>query len=156
MLKIVQAEAGEKIEQARLLFEEYAVSLGIDLGFQNFDEELARLPNGYASPDGCLLIAFCENQAAAAGCVALRKLEDGICVMKRLYVRAQYRKRGIGKLLAEAVIEEARKLGYKRMRLDTLPSMKRAQALYKSLGFKEIAPYCFNPIAGTVFMELQL
>lgn len=154
MLKIVQVETDNNLEQARLLFESYAVSLGIDLSFQNFEEELANFPAGYNLPNGNLLLAIHENQVA--GCVALRKLDDDICEMKRLYVLPQFRKLGIGKLLAEAVIAEARKLKYRRMRLDTLPSMTQAQALYKSLGFKEIAPYCFNPVEGTIFMELKL
>lgn len=154
MIEIVRVEAGNYLKQAGLLFEEYAAALGIDLSFQNFEEELAHLPNGYAPPDGCLLLAVSENQTA--GCVALRKLDDDTCEMKRLYVSSQFRKSGIGKLLAEAVIEEARKLGYEQMRLDTLPSMKQAQALYQSLGFKEIPAYRFNPIEGTVFMELKL
>ncbi len=154
MLKIVHVKADNHLEQARLLFEEYAISLGIDLSFQSFEEELANLPDGYTPPDGCLLLAICESQTA--GCIALRKLDDDTCEMKRLYVLPQFRKLGIGKFLAEAVIEEARKFGYRRMRLDTLPSMKHAQVLYKSLGFEEIAPYRFNPIEGTVFMELKL
>ena len=154
MLKIIRVEKNEHLEQARLLFEEYAASLGIDLSFQNFDEELANLPDGYTLPSGCLLLATCEKQMA--GCIALKKLDNDTCEMKRLYVLPQFRKLGIGKLLTEAVIEEARKLGYKRIRLDTLPSMIRARNLYKSLGFEEIAPYRYNPVEGTSFMELIL
>jgi len=154
MLKVVQVETDSHLEQARLLFEEYAVSLGIDLSFQNFEEELTNLPNDYIPPDGCLLLAI--DKTRTAGCIALRKLNDDTCEMKRLYVLSQFRRLGVGKLLAEAVVAQARKIGYRRMRLDTLPSMMQAQALYKSLGFKEIAPYCFNPIEGTMFMELEL
>ena len=154
MLKVVRVETDKHLEQARLLFEEYAVSLGIDLSFQNFEQELTNLPEGYTPPSGCLLLALHENQAA--GCVALRNLGNDTCEMKRLYVPTQFRRSGIGKSLAEAAIAEARQLEYRRMCLDTLPSMTQAQALYKSLGFREIAPYCFNPVEGTVFMELQL
>ncbi len=154
MIEIVRAEAGSLLESASLLFAEYRPSLGIDLSFQNFDEELANLPRGYAPPDGCLLLAIYENQAA--GCIALRRLDSKTCEMKRLYVLPEHRELGVGKRLVEVVIEEARKLGYARMRLDTLASMIQAQTLYKSLGFEEIAPYCFNPIEETIFMELVL
>lgn len=154
VLKIVQAETIEQLQTARGLFEEYAASLGIDLAFQNFDQELARLPGDYAPPDGRLLLAVCNDQIA--GCVAVRKLADGICEMKRLYVCSPFRGSKIGRTLAEAVIEEARRIGYTRMRLDTLPSMSRARAVYESLGFRRIDPYRFNPIADTAFMELTL
>ncbi len=138
MITIVRVKNDNHLEQARLLFEEYALSLGIDLSFQNFEEEFASLPDGYAPPSGCLLLAIHENQTA--GCIALRQLDEDTCEMKRLYVRPQFRKLGVGKHLAETVIKEARNLGYERMRLDTLPSMTQAQALYRRLGFKEIAP----------------
>jgi GNAT superfamily N-acetyltransferase len=154
MLKIAQAETNEAIQAARRLFEEYAASLGFDLSFQNFGQELTHLPGDYAPPDGRLLLVIYENQLA--GCVALRKFENGICEMKRLYVRPQFRSLGIGKALAEAIIEEARKIGYIRMRLDTVPSMARARTLYEALGFKAIPPYRYNPIVGTMFMELVL
>lgn len=154
MLKIVQAKTNEAVQSARLLFEEYAASLDFDLTFQNFGEELAHLPGDYVPPDGCLLLASYQDQVA--GCVALRKLAEGICEMKRLYIRPQFRSLGIGKALAEAIIEEARQIGYARMRLDTVPSMRRARALYEALGFKEIQPYRYNPIPGTVFMEVVL
>lgn len=154
MLKIIRAETDNHFEEARLLFEEYAVSLRIDLSFQDFDEELANLPDQYSLPNGCLLLAFHEDQIA--GCVALRELGGGVCEMKRLYVKPQFRSLRIGGLLAERIIEEAKMLGYSRMRLDTLPSMMQAQSLYKSLGFQEIAPYRFNPVEGTIFMELRL
>jgi ribosomal protein S18 acetylase RimI-like enzyme len=154
MIKIVQVESENYFVRAKLLFEENAVSLDIDLSFQNFEEELANLPKDHSPPKGCLLLAFQENQTA--GCIAIRKLVGETCEMKRLYVLPQFRKLGIGKLLAKAVIEQACKLGYKRMRLDTLSSMRQAQLLYKSLDFREISPYRFNPIEGTVFMELDL
>jgi len=153
-LRIVQAESGEALQSARLLFEEYAASLGFDLGFQNFDDELKHLPADYAPPDGRLLLAIYEEQAA--GCVALRKLEKDICEMKRLYIRPKFRNLKIGRALAEAVIAEARKIGYSHMRLDTVPAMARARTLYESLGFTEIPPYRYNPIIGTVFMELTM
>ena len=153
-LKITEAVTDAKIERARTLFSEYADSLGFDLSFQDFDEELRTLPGDYARPKGCLLLAACRGQAA--GCVALRPLEEKICEMKRLYVRPQFRGLGIGRALAEAVIRQARELGYSRMRLDTVPSMAAARALYASLGFEPMGSYRYNPIEGAVFMELKL
>jgi len=154
MLKIIQARTGRNLELAKTLFREYSASLSFDLDFQDFEEELANLPSGYASPEGCVLIATHTGQPA--GCVALRKLSAGACEMKRLYVRPEFRGSGIGKALAEAIIEEARRIGYTCMRLDTVPSMTRARALYVSLGFEVIEPYRHNPIEGVVFMELKL
>ena len=136
MLKIIQARTGKNLDLAKMLFREYAASLSFDLDFQDFEEELANLPNGYAWPEGCLLIATYPRQAA--GCVALRKVSASVCEMKRLYVRPQFRGLGIGKALAEAIIEQARRVGYACMRLDTVPSMKAARALYVSLGFEVI------------------
>ena len=154
MLEIVSVKTQEDLQQTRLLFEEYAGSLDFTLSFQNFEEELANLPGDYAPPEGCLLLAWWNDQIA--GCVALRELNRERCEMKRLYVRPQFRSLEIGKTLAGEIIEEARKVGYTWMRLDTVPSMKRARALYESLGFKRIPPYRHNPIAGVVFLELQL
>lgn len=149
------AESPELIEKARELFLEYAESLGFSLCFQSFDQELAGLPGEYAPPDGRLLIA--EYRGQAAGCVALHRLGPGICEMKRLYLRPQYRGRGLGRLQAEAVMAEARAIGYSKMRLDTVePVMPNAVAMYRRLGFREIEPYRMNPIAGALYMELDL
>jgi putative acetyltransferase len=149
------AESPAQIAQARELFLEYAQSLGFSLCFQNFDKELAELPGDYAPPEGRLLLAEFEGQLA--GCVALHKGKPGICEMKRLYLRPQFRGKGLGRVLADRVIAEARQIGYERMRLDTVePVMKDAVAMYRKIGFREIAPYRANPIAGAMYMELQL
>jgi putative acetyltransferase len=152
---ITQAESPAQIAQVRELFLEYAQSLGFSLCFQSFDQELAGLPGDYAPPDGRLLRA--EYEGRLAGCVALHKLEAGICEMKRLYVRPQFRGKGLGRVLAERILTEARGIGYDRLRLDTVePVMKNAVALYRLLGFREIAPYRANPIEGALYMELDL
>jgi ribosomal protein S18 acetylase RimI-like enzyme len=153
-LEIVRATSVDQIATARMLFKEYEASLGIELTFQGFAREVAELPGAYAPPAGRLLLA--TGGAEPAGCVALRPLEGGICEMKRLYVRPTARGARLGRRLAETVIREARAIGYARMRLDTLPSMKEAFALYQTLGFREIAPYYETPIVGTRFMELDL
>jgi putative acetyltransferase len=154
-LIFAQAESPPQIAQARELFLEYAQSLGFSLCFQNFDQELAELPGDYAPPAGRLLLA--EFDAQLAGCVALHKLDSAVCEMKRLYLRPQFRGRGLGRLLAEKIIAEARLIGYERMRLDTVePVMKDAVAMYRRFGFKDIAPYCPNPNPGVLYMELQL
>ena len=153
--KLIQAALPEHIEQTRALFLEYAASLGFSLCFQSFDEELKSLPGAYAAPSGRLFLAQYEQQAA--GCVALRKLEAKICEMKRLYVRPAYRGKGLGRILVERVIAEARAIGYERMRLDTVASsMQDAVELYRRMGFKEISPYRENPIEGALYMELLL
>lgn len=154
MLRIFTVETREDIERVRELFVEYSESLGFDLGFQNFDEELANLPGEYAEPRGCILLA--EYQGQSVGCVAVRPFGQDVCEMKRLYVTPGYRGLGIGRALAEAVIEKARRIGYACMRLDTISSMEAARRLYQSLGFEQIGPYRHNPIEGAVFMELNL
>jgi putative acetyltransferase len=154
VLRIVDALAVDGLLKARCLFEEYAASLGIDLCFQGFEEELTALPGSYAPPDGRLLLAFQDEELA--GCVALRRLEPGVCEMKRLYVRPAFRSSGVGRMLADRIVREAKDAGYRCMRLDSLPSMTAALALYRRLGFRETAPYCENPIDGALFLELQL
>ena len=150
-----QAESPSQIATIRELFLEYAQSLGFSLCFQSFDKELAGLPGDYAPPEGRLLLATHEGQSA--GCVALHKLDPAICEMKRLYVRPQFRGKGLGRALAERVIAEARQIGYEHLRLDTVePMMQAAVAMYRQLGFREIAPYRENPIAGALYMELEL
>ena len=152
--RIVEAEGEEGLRVARLLFQEYASSLEVDLGFQDFEAELEGLPGGYARPRGGLLLGYESEEPA--GCVAFRPLEPGIAEMKRLYVRPSARGAGWGWRLAERVIQDARDAGYDRMRLDTLPSMAAALRMYERLGFHEIAPYRHNPVAGTRYLELDL
>ena len=154
MLRLVPAHAGDCLAHIRELFIEYAEAIGIDLSFQDFAEELAALPGEYAPPAGEVLLALVNGQPA--GCVGLRPLGEGVCEMKRLYVRPAFRGRGVGRKLARTIVDQARKVGYERMRLDTIPSMKPAVALYESLGFKTIGPYRYNPIEGAQFMELVL
>ena len=154
-LKIMQAETSEQVAAVRELFLEYAQSLNFSLCFQSFDQELASLPGDYAPPSGRLLLADFNHRPA--GCVALHRLQDGICEMKRLYVRPEFRGHKVGRRLAEAVIAEARVAGYQRMRLDTVaPVMREAVQLYRELGFYEIPAYRPNPVPGTLYMELAL
>jgi ribosomal protein S18 acetylase RimI-like enzyme len=148
---IVGAYKTEQLQSVRELFLEYRDSLGLDLCFQNFNEELAELPGRYAAPKGRLLLAMDGEEAT--GCVALREIGPGVCEMKRLYVRPKFRQQGTGRLLARTVIKAARDIGYERMRLDTLSSMREAIALYESLDFQRIEPYYANPIVDAVFME---
>ena len=153
-MEIIQAQSAAYLDAARTLFVEYADSLGIDFCFQGFQQELAGLPGAYAPPDGRLLLAVDGDQVA--GCVAVRKLDDGIGEMKRLYVQPGHRAKGFGRRLTEAIIQEARDIGYKKMRLDSVASLKEAAVLYRSLGFREIPPYRYNPLPDVVFMELEL
>jgi ribosomal protein S18 acetylase RimI-like enzyme len=154
MLVIKQALTEKQIKSAKRLFIEYANSLGVDLNFQSFKEELEEFPGHYSPPEGCIFLAYYKKKLV--GCVALRKFKEDICEMKRLYSRPKYRIKQIGKNLATMVINKSRELGYKYMRLDTLPFMKEAIALYLSLGFKEISPYRYNPFENAKFFELKL
>lgn len=155
-LQLLKAGSEEHITAVKQLFIEYAKSLDFDLCFQGFDQELAGLPGKYSQPSGCIILALLEG--TTAGCVALRPLpdHDSVCEMKRLYVRPNCQGKSIGRQLVKAIIEEARKLGYKSMRLDTVPSMQTAITLYKSFGFVEIEPYRENPVSGTLYLELDL
>jgi ribosomal protein S18 acetylase RimI-like enzyme len=154
MIDIRQADDPAAIEAARGLFREYQEALGVDLGFQGFDAELAGLPGEYATPRGRLLLAYVDG--ALAGCVALRPLGADACEMKRLYVRPAFRADGVGRRLVERVMNEAGAQGYRRMCLDTLPTMDGAQRLYERLGFTDIPAYRHNPIAGSRFLGLDL
>lgn len=155
MLGIQQAASAQQIDEARTLFREYEAWLGLDLCFQGFEQELRDLPGKYAEPDGRLLLAYSDYKLA--GCIALRKLEDGVCEMKRLFVRDDFRGKKIGIQLIERLILDAGQIGYERMRLDTFPpKMGKAVKLYESHGFHEIPPYYNNPHDGVLFMELTL
>ncbi len=149
-----QAASPDEIALAKTLFAEYQEAIGVDLCFQSFEKELAELPGAYAPPSGRLLLAF--SGAQPAGCIALPPLAEGTCEMKRLYVRPAFQGTGVGRRLVEALLQEARAIGYRGVRLDTLPSMRAAQALYESLGFVDIPPYNDHPIEGTRFMERTL
>lgn len=154
MADIRAAAVPHDLPVVRLLFREYIDGLGVDLSFQDVEAELAGLPGRYAAPSGRLLLAWRGDEPI--GCVALRALGGGDCEMKRLYVRPQGRGLKLGRSLAERIVAEARAAGYARMRLDTLPTMDTAQALYGALGFVSAAPYGFNPIPGTQFLALDL
>ena len=150
---ISPADDGD-LPAVRDLLREYAAGLGVALDFQDFDREVAELPGAYAPPRGALLVA--RRDGELAGCVALRPLDGDACEMKRLFVRPAARGRGLGERLALAIVDEARRLGYRRMRLDTLPAMQAAHGLYARLGFRDIDAYTANPVAGTRFLELAL
>jgi len=154
MTEIVQAHTEPHLSHLRELFREYADALGFDLSFQDFEQELVGLPGEYAPPEGRALLAWYEDHLA--GCVGLRRIDPPTCEMKRLYVRPRYRGRGMGKELAVAIIDQARRIGYRRMRLDTVPWMTAAIALYESLGFEDTEPYRYNPMEGARFMQLIL
>jgi ribosomal protein S18 acetylase RimI-like enzyme len=153
-IALISVVGPEWIGEIRQLFVEYAASLGIDLCFQDFDAELASLPGKYAPPDGALILARADDKVA--GCVALRRIDDSTCEMKRLYLRDAYRSLGLGRMLVEGIIVAARARGFRAMRLDTLASMVSAQKLYASFGFYHIAPYVYNPVEGARYMELTL
>ena len=154
MLKIVPATSAQDLEDVRVLFGEYSELVSEALCFQNFDQELEALPGAYAPPGGALLIA--RDGGTAAGCVALRRLDAGTAEMKRMYVRDAHRGTGLGRQLAVAVIEEARKRGHGRIVLDTLPKLTTAIALYRDLGFRECGPYLRAPTPGAHCFELRL
>lgn len=154
VFKSITGEDQQGLEDVKQLFVAYTQSLDIDLAFQDFETELHTLPGKYAAPEGSLVVAYVDGQAA--GCIALRKIAEEVCEMKRLYVRDAYRGYRIGKSLIELIIEKAAQLDYSYMRLDTLATMTKAQDLYRSFGFYEIEPYVFNPIEGALFMEVRL
>lgn len=154
MIEFIIAEKEKDIETIRILFKEYAEYIKTDLCFQNFKRELDSLPGDYGEPEGRLFLIRCDGKIA--GCIALRKFAEGVCEMKRLYVREEFRGMRLGRKAAERIISDSREIGYEKMRLDTLPTMKEAIALYKSLGFTETLPYRNNPVKGAVFMELSL
>jgi putative acetyltransferase len=157
-IRVVDADTPELMDAARELIAEYAATLGVDLGFQNFDAELAGLPGEYAAPAGALLLALVDGQPA--GCGALRALPEAdyanACEMKRLYVRRAFRRFGLGRVLAQALMDRATQGGYSTLLLDTLDDMEAARGLYTSLGFEEIPPYYFNPIAGAHYLKVAL
>ena len=153
-VSIIEVKGGDELIEARTLLEEYAESLGSDPCLQDFGEELATLPGRYARPQGRLLLAMVEDKVA--GCAALRSLDAETGEMKRVYVRPAFRGLGLGRMLAESILHESRAAGYRRVRLDTLPSMVGARQLYRLLGFREIAPYGDNRVAGAVYLELEL
>ena len=153
-IEYVFADWEEQLEEVRQLFIEYAESLNVDLSFQNFEQELRELPKRYGPPDGTVVIARVNGKSA--GCAALHRLSEEICEMKRLYVRDDFRGLGIGKELITVILTEAVKRDYRFIRLDTLPTMGKAQSLYESFGFYDVDPYVYNPIPGTRFLERKL
>lgn len=154
--RLVEANSTAEFVAARALIEEYAAQIralmDVDLCFQNFEAELNQLPDMYGPPSGCLLLA--TRDAEWAGCCALRRLDEAVCEMKRLYVRPSARGANLGRQLTQSLVTKARTLGYRRMVLDTLKDMIAAQSLYRSLGFRETIPYYLNPMAGVTYMEL--
>ena len=151
---ITQARSAGDYAAGKSLIEAYQAALGVDLCFQNFSQEIANLRGIYGPPRGCLLIARINGEPA--GCVAVREMDNGDCEIKRLYVRPEYRREGVGRRLVETAIRFARELGYARMLLDTLPAMTEAQSLYQSLGFVEIDGYYANPVEGVRYLALEL
>lgn len=157
-IRLLSPDTPELLDATRALFLEYAQQLGIDLCFQNFEAELAELPGDYAAPQGTLLLAFVDGQLA--GCGAFRPAPDvdyaNACEMKRLYVRSAFRRYGLGRQLAQTLIDRATQAGYSAMLLDTLDDMEAARGLYESLGFIEVPPYYFNPIPGAHYLKVDL
>ncbi|WP_140627212.1 GNAT family N-acetyltransferase [Methylibium rhizosphaerae] len=157
-ISLVSPDAPELIEATRAIFREYAQALGVDLCFQNFEQELATLPGQYAAPHGLLLLAFLDGELA--GCGGFRPLHEAdypnACEMKRLYVRKAFRRFGIGRLLAQALIDRAREAGYSTMLLDTLDDMEAARGLYETLGFENVPPYYYNPLPGAHYLKADL
>lgn len=159
MIHLHTARFPEQLEAVRTIFREYAQSLGIDLCFQQFDDELAGLPGKFAAPRGCVLLASNgerDDVDGIVGCVAMRPIDDTTCEMKRLYVRPAARGLKVGRQLVNRICATAKEAGYRRMRLDTLPSMQAALGLYASLGFEPIEAYVFNPIPGAIYLECDL
>ena len=154
MLTIRPVTTASDLSTTRILFQEYAAGLGIDLGFQDFEAEVHSLPGAYAAPRGALLLA--SDGDRDLGCVAVRPIDASVAEMKRLYVRPEARALGLGRSLAQAAIDFARAAGYGALRLDTLPQMAKAHALYQSLGFHSIPPYRHNPVPGTTYLELAI
>jgi ribosomal protein S18 acetylase RimI-like enzyme len=157
-IRLVSPDTPELVAATRELFREYAASLDVDLCFQNFAAELAALPGEYAAPAGCLMLATVDG--ALAGCGALKPLPESdyanACEMKRLYVRPAFRRFGLGRVLAQALLDEAQRMGYSEVLLDTLNDMEAARGLYASLGFEEIPPYYYNPIPGAHYLKATL
>ena len=157
-LRLQTPDTPDLLQATREIFREYAEGLGIDLDFQNFDAELANLPGDYAVPQGALLLAFVDDELA--GCGAFRPLPDvdyaNACEMKRLYVRRAFRRFGLGRMLAQALMDRATEAGYSVMLLDTLDDMESARGLYASLGFETIPPYYFNPVPGAHYLKVSL
>ena len=157
-IRLLPPDTPKALDAARALFREYATGLGVDLCFQNFEAELAALPGDYAAPQGALLLAWVDGELA--GCGAFRPLADvdyaNACEMKRLYVRRAFRRFGLGRLLAQALIDGAMQAGYSAMLLDTLDDMEAARGLYTTLGFEEVPPYYFNPIPGAHYLKVDL
>jgi putative acetyltransferase len=158
VIRLQSPDSPALLEATREIFREYAQGLGVDLCFQNFDQELAQLPGEYAPPQGALVLAFVDDELA--GCAALRALADvdyaNACEMKRLYVRRAFRRFGLGRMLAQALMDRATEAGYSAMLLDTLDDMEAARGLYESLGFETIPPYYFNPIPGAHYLKADL
>jgi ribosomal protein S18 acetylase RimI-like enzyme len=157
-VQLLVPQSSEQLEATRAIFREYAQGLGVDLCFQNFEAELASLPGEYSAPRGALLLATIDGELA--GCGALRELPDvdypNACEMKRLYVRSRFRGFGLGRILAQALMDQAVRAGYSVMLLDTLDDMEAARGLYEALGFEEIPPYYYNPIPGAHYLKAQL